>query len=598
MVFGFSLDYYGVMRTIPFLISGLLLAVLAQTGVHAQTAAPAPSLTSPASPPQSVLNSTLFYQLLLSEISATNEDAATAYALMLDAARRVPSEQLFERAVNIALHARSGDSALEAARAWSQTFPTSQNANRYLLQILIGLHRLTDSQEPLERSISLAKAQDRLTMVRVIPRYYSRAKEKALVARLVQTALAKLLQTKGEIGGAAWATVGQMRLLADDRDGALEAVQQGLKQYSASSDVALLALELWQTGDSGLEKVVQDVLDVAPNPELRLSYARKLFDTKQSDLAYAQLQILNQEKPDLTEAWLLRASIELQNKQWSLAMASLQTYADLEEAGSQAEAGAEMGQGLVQAYLLLSQVAAHLQQYHLADRYLQRIRKPSEFFSLQTRRALLLAQQGRLEEARQLIRDLPENQPTDARTKLNAELQVLRERKEHQAVYDLLKQSLPHFPDDVDLLYDSAIAADRLAKYDEMERILRHIMQIQPDYYHAYNALGYSLADRNIRLVEARSLIAKALSLAPKDAHIVDSMGWLEYRQGQLDAALRYLEQAFEMMPDAEIAAHWGEVLWAKGMREEAIGIWNKGLELNRENATLQETLQRLRDAR
>ncbi len=595
-MFGFSLDYYGVMRTIQSIISGVLLLALAQTGVQAQAPAPAPSVETPTPSAQSVLNSTLFYQLLLAEISANQQDAATAYALTLDAARKVPSEQLFERAVNIALYARSGDSALEAARAWSQAFPASQNANRYVLQILIGLNRITDSLEPLERSIRLAKTQDRLTMVRVIPRYYARAQEKALVARLVQSALANLLRTPGELGGAAWATVGQMRLLAQDRAGALEAAQQGLKRFPASLDVALLALELWQADDAESEKIVQDVLDLAPAPELRLGYARKLLGAKQTAQAYTQLQVLNQEKPALTDAWLLRASIELQEKQWPAALTSLQTYVDLEQANSTASDDTEMSQALVQAYLMMSQVAVELQQYDLADNYLQRIRKPSEFFSLQTRRALLLAQQGRLEEARKLIRDLPESQPTDARSKLNAELQVLRERKEHQAVYDLLKVSLPHFPDDVDLLYDSAIAADRLAKYDEMERILRQVMQLQPDYYHAYNALGYSLADRNIRLVEARELIAKALSLAPKDAHIIDSMGWVEFRLGNLDEALRYLQQAYEAMPDAEIAAHWGEVLWVKGLRDAAQEVWDKGLELNRDNATLIETLQRLRD--
>jgi tetratricopeptide (TPR) repeat protein len=586
------LDYYGVMQSINSFIAGLLFAVWVPASVQAAPPPP-PADTVPA---RSALNSTLFYQLLLAEISANQNDAATAYALMLDAARRTPSEQLFERAVNIALHARSGDSALEAAQAWSKAFPKSQNANRYVLQILIGLSRIPESLAPLQRSISLAALPDRLTMVRVIPRYYARANEKALVARLVQAALARWLETPGALGGAAWATVGQMRRNADDHTGALDAALQGVKQDPGSSDVGLLAVELMHPERRAAENLVLQILDVAPTPELRMAYARQSIESKQFRQAYVQLQALNLEKPDFADAWLLRASIELQDNLLSQSSTSLKTYIALEEAAAKSANTTETGRGLMQAYLLMSQVAAQSQQYAEADDYLQRIRSAEDFFAIQTRRALLLAQQGRLDEARTLIRDLPEKQPQDARTKLNAELQILRERKEHQATYDLLKEGVQRFVQDVDLLYDLAIAADRLKRFDEMELVLRQVMQLQPDYHHAYNALGYSFAERNIRLNEAHALVTKALSLAPNDAHIQDSMGWVEFRRGHWDEALRWLQQAFETMPDAEIAAHWGEVLWVKGQREQAQAVWNKGLELSRDNTSLNETLQRLRD--
>lgn len=577
------------MRPNKSFLSFLLFCALASPGVWA-----APE--TPATPVNSELNSTLFYQLLLAEISAINQDAATAYALTLDAARKAKSEQLYMRAVDIALQARSGDSALEAAQAWRKAFPESQNANRYVLQILIGLGRIDESLEPLKRSIALAAHKDKVALIQVIPRYFARTQEKAWAARMVYSALSRELVTKGAVGAAAWSTVGALRLNADDKQGALEAAQMGVKQDPTSVDVGLLAVQLMVMDQPAAQAIVVDMLEVAPGPELRLAYARKLLDFKRYDEAYVQLKILNIENPAEAQSWLIRASIELQNKEFVAAATSLNAYVALEEASALKNPGAEMSPGLVQAYLLLSQIAAQNQQFEDADVYLQRIQNTPDSLQIQTRRAMLLAQQGRLSEARQLLRDIPESAPSDARKKISAELQILRDLKEHQAAYDFLKEAVQRYPQDVDLLYDLAIICDKLHNTTEMELILRHVMAMQPDYYHAYNALGYSFAERNIRLTEAHALIKKALDLAPKEAHIMDSLGWVEFRLGKPDEALRWLEQAYQAMPDAEIAAHWGEVLWIQGSREQADAIWAKGLELNQDNAVLKETMDRLRN--
>jgi tetratricopeptide (TPR) repeat protein len=136
--------------------------------------------------------------------------------------------------------------------------------------------------------------------------------------------------------------------------------------------------------------------------------------------------------------------------------------------------------------------------------------------------------------------------------------------------------------------------AEKLQRWDDMERLLKGLMQSHPNYEHAYNALGYSWADRNVRLPEAKALIEKAVALAPKDGYILDSLGWVEYRLGNLKQALLHLQRAFELKADAEIAAHWGEVLWVTGEREKALDVWRKGLAINAENTTLVETLKRL----
>jgi tetratricopeptide (TPR) repeat protein len=137
--------------------------------------------------------------------------------------------------------------------------------------------------------------------------------------------------------------------------------------------------------------------------------------------------------------------------------------------------------------------------------------------------------------------------------------------------------------------------AEKLGFLDELERQLRRIIQLKPDYYQAYNALGYSLADRNVRLPEAKELIQKALEYAPSDPFIRDSLGWVEFRMGNTSEALQIFEAAYKAKPDAEIAAHFGEVLWSLGQRERAVAIWKEGQLINPDDETLLETLKRLR---
>jgi Flp pilus assembly protein TadD len=207
----------------------------------------------------------------------------------------------------------------------------------------------------------------------------------------------------------------------------------------------------------------------------------------------------------------------------------------------------------------------------------------------------LLARQGKLDEARALIQGLPIRAPEDARMKISAEVQILRDNKQYQAAYDVLVQALADNPKDLDFQYDQAMMAEKLGRLDEMERLLRQAIAIKPDYHHAYNALGYSLADRNVRLPEARRLIVKALEYAPNDPFISDSLAWVEFRSGNHAKALSILQKAYQDKPDAEIAAHLGEVLWTMNQREQAKTIWREGLGLNAENETLLETLKRLR---
>jgi Flp pilus assembly protein TadD len=233
--------------------------------------------------------------------------------------------------------------------------------------------------------------------------------------------------------------------------------------------------------------------------------------------------------------------------------------------------------------------------FKAAEGWLARIDSPQRALEVQTRRATLLARQGQLRQARELVRRVPESTPAEGRAKLVAEAQVLREVKRWGDAYEVLAQAVVRHPDDTEVLYEQAMMAEKLNKLDDMERLLRRVIELKPDHQHAYNALGYSLADRGQRLHEARELIRKALELAPGDPFITDSLGWVEFRLGRHDEALKLLQKAYATRPDTEIAAHLGEVLWVTGQRDDARRIWREARNRDASNDVLRETLARLK---
>ncbi|EWS62887.1 putative PEP-CTERM system TPR-repeat lipoprotein [Hydrogenophaga sp. T4] len=273
------------------------------------------------------------------------------------------------------------------------------------------------------------------------------------------------------------------------------------------------------------------------------------------------------------------------------ATASLQKYMALaRQSGDERSA-----RGLTQAYLLMAQMAEKQKDFVAANAWLDRIENADEIMAAQMRRASLLARQGQMAQARALLRNQPERRPEDARLKLVAEAQLLRDFKDWQQAYEVYGEAVTRFPNDNDLIYDQAMMAEKANRLDAMENLLRQLIATKPDHHHAYNALGYSLADRSVRLPEAKQLIEKAVELAPEDAYIQDSLGWVEFRMGNVRRAQDILQSAYVKRPDAEIAAHLGEVLWAQGQREQALKIWREGLLLSSDNETLQGTLKRLR---
>ena len=323
---------------------------------------------------------------------------------------------------------------------------------------------------------------------------------------------------------------------------------------------------------------------------VRLAYVRALSTAQRYVEAVAQLQIVTRNKPDLAAPWLTLGRVAARHApaaRGRVAAAAIPaelrtnsaapaTATDEDEMTTTATAPT-IG-GLTQAWLLLAQAAEQRGDPKAAEAWLDKIDNPQRALEVQTRRASLLARQGKLREARELVRRVPERTADDARAKVLAEARCCATSSAGARRPSVLAAGNKRFADDADLLYEQAMIEDKLERIAEMERLAAaRDRDSSPTITHAHNALGYSLADRSLRLPEAKSLIQKALELAPGDPFIIDSLGWVEFRLGNRDEAARLLRQAYAARPDPEIAAHLGEVLWVSGRATRRAASGAKG---------------------
>ena len=554
--------------------------------------APLPEQLKPAQQPSSdaALDAELFYEILLGEITSRGGDPGSGYALMLEAARRSNDEKLYQRAADIAMQARAGDAALKAANAWKEAWPQSREANRYVLQLLVAMNRVAETAGPLKQEFSQMAPLSKKSSLQALPLMFRRVTDKALAATLVEQALQGDLENPAA-GADAWVAVGRMRLLAGNEKGALEAVQRAQQFEAGHEGAVLLALELLSKNKAAAEPAVLQYFGAQPSPELRVVYARVLIDLQQHAKALEQTLAATQEKPQLSEAWFIQAALQFEEDQLAAAEASLQQFIKQLQAG---DSTTQNSAALTRAYLLNAQIAEKRGDFVASEDWLNRINNPPDVFNAQVRRAALLARQDQMPRARTLLRNLPASTEEEQRMKLVAEAQVLREAGRFQEALAVQTQAVEQFPDSSDLLYEQAMLADKAGQPALMEQLLRKLIAREPDYQHAYNALGYALADRGVRLNEAKQRVQKALDLAPDDPFIQDSMGWVEFRLGNRTDAARLLEAAYLKRPDVEIAAHLGEVLWSMGQQERARQIWSQAMKRGSDNETLRSTLKRL----
>ena len=560
----------------------------------------------------SPLDAPLFYQILVGEIELRQGEPGAAFEVILDAARRTRDDGLFRRAVDIALQGRAGEQALAASRAWRVARPESPDALRLQLQVLLALNRPAEIAEPLKALLSFTPAAERGALIAVLPRFLQRSSDPRVVTLAIEEAL-KPYASAPATRNAVLVARARAWMHAADGNRALALAQEAHAQEPTSSGPVLLALDLMALNPAAERIVTDHLARPGADPTLRLAYVRALTAAQRLADAVAQLEQFTRERPDEPAAYLTLGALQLELKQPNGSETALQRYVELiQKASAGAMVAANTAKddvdndndddgaprpdaGLVQAWLMLAQAAEQRGDFKAAESWLGRVEDPQRALEVQTRRASMLARQGKLVQARELIRMTPERGPQDARAKLVAEASVLRDVKRWGDAFEVLSSATQRFADDSDLLYEQAMMAEKLGRLDDMERLLRRAIEIKPENPHAHNALGYSLADRGLRLPEARALIQRALELAPGDPFITDSLGWVEFRMGNLSEALRLLRQAYAARPDIEIGTHLGEVLWALGQHDDARKVWREVKTRDQTNEVLRDTLARLR---
>jgi len=574
---------------------GLLSLVFLTPLALAQPKNSAPS--SPKSPPKetptnSAMSAQWMFEILLGEINALEGQAPTAFALILDVAKKSGDEKTFERAIEIALKSRSGEAALEAARAWREAQPNSASAHQYLVQIFIALNQLNEVEPALARLLLITPKDEKIELIRSIPRQFTRVKNKPLAAQTIERVL-EGFKSNRPLAAAAWSTIGQMRLLANDQEGAMAAVLKANQSDPQSVDPIWLALGLMESRHLEAENFLQRFFaqkSLLVEAEVHFAYAKILLQNQDNKAGMEQLLVLTKKHPELPLPWLYLASAQLESDMVLEAQTHFQKFLSL-----QASKPTPMNEREAsQAYFGLSQIASQQGDLNKAEEWLSRITQGPSKVSAFVQRALILNKKGQLESAIDLIMSLPGETAAEKKSKNTALAQIYRDQKNFTKALDVLKETFKQSPMDDEVTYELAMAYEKLNRLEEMELALKVIIQRNPNYHAALNALGYSLADRNLRLPQAREYIVKALEMSPEDPFIMDSLGWVEFRLGKLQEALAILKRAYSLKPDADIAAHLGEVMFQLGQKEEALKLWKSALEKSPGNDVLQETLKRL----
>lgn len=557
-------------------------------------ASPPAASIAPAPPPDDVsLDADLFYRLLLGDVALQRGDLAVSARAYLDAARSTNDARLAERATEVAIAARARTLVHDAAELWTRLDPAAERPKHVLAALEAnnnsGPIPSTAANDELRSRIERVLAEAALSGPGVgdvfmqLNRLFAQQSDKRAVLSLVRE-VAKPYPKTPE---AHYATaVAAYAVGEDDAASVKEArdeVDRALELRPAWERAAILRAEIVgrespQQSIEGLESFV------SAHPDAKSAagaLAQEYVDRKRFRDARALMQKLWDRERDSRDLEFGVASIALQMKDYPEAVRLLQ---DLKTAG--------YGEpGVIDLYL--AQAAEETRQWGKAVEHYQAVTDGDRAWLAKLRIGAMYGKEGQLAKAKQWFAGLNAVTPEQKVQVRQAEAQLLRDAGDDAGAYRVLAQGLVDNPDTPDLIYDLAMVAERLDKVDEAESKLKRLVALRPDDAQALNALGYTLVDRTSRTDEGLALIERAHRISPKDPFILDSLGWAFYRLGRFDEAERYLQKALDGRPDAEIAAHLGEVLWHKGERDKARALWKAQLDSNPDNAVLKETVKR-----
>ena len=535
--------------------------------------------------PNIAVSEQLIQKYLSAELSFQRGDKFAAYSTMMSLARSLRDPRLARRALEFAIAGSLGGEAVKAARLWREIAPQSEEATQAVVGLLISSGRIDEVKTVLAQQLAASSPEALPNTIALLQRQLARVQDRSRAYGLLR----ELLEPYGDVLDARL-TLAQAAMVAGDRATALTEARAALAKHPSSDLVALVLAQIIEDRAESVQSLVAFLQKNPKSREVRLAYARALIEQNKVAEAKAQFALLLTHHPDDRTTLYALGLMAAQAGEMREAESYLSKY--IQTLGDQPDRERDS----TQALLVLAQIAEDKNDAAAALKWLEKIEPDNQgsYISATLRRAMLLAKAKDPEAARALLQQA-EVRNDDDRAKLTVgEAQLLRDAGRLDDALRMVADALELNKNNIDLLYEHAMLAERAKQFDLMERELRKLIKVAPDNQHAYNALGYSFADRNLRLQEAFDLISKANQIAPNDPYILDSLGWVEFRLGRLEQALKTLQRAYEIKADAEIAAHLGEVMWKMGRQDEAKKLWRSANDKDPKNETLKATLQRL----
>ena len=517
------------------------------------------------------------FQVLVGEFALQRGDIKLGQEAWSDLAIRTRDPQVLARATEVASFARQYDTALELSKLWLEVEPDSSKARQMQSSLLVMTNRLDDLGPQLAQLLAQEPANIGNNFLQ-INRLLARQNDKKAVQKLID----RVAEPYEQLPEAHFA-MSQAAANAGDNLRALNEIEKTLQLRPDWETAALVRAQLQahQSPATAIDSLSAFVDRQPAAGDARLTLARLLISEKRYNEARLHFDRLIKENPENPEVIYPVAMLALQQGDTAGGRQQLEKLLKTDFHDKNA------------IHYFIGQLDEEQSRPEAALEHYRQVTAGDQFVSARTRAAQILTQQGRLEEGRELLRSAA-NSGGDKSRLLLAEAQLLRETGRDSEALELLERERARQPDNADLLYEIAMLADRQGKHEVLESRLKHLLELQPENPQALNALGYSWAERNINLGEAERLIAKAVKLAPEDPYIMDSLGWVFFRQGRLPEAQQTLERAYGIRADPEIAAHLGEVLWTLDRKDEARKLLKEAARKNPENEVLAGTIKKL----